>query len=139
MEIKQRQAEEQLQSKGAALEKEIMAYQKKAQTGTMTGKEMEAREKYLSTRQESILAERDKIAQEIMEETSAINKRLQAVLHEKLNEIKKQEGYDFILSYVEGGAILVADEKYDITDKVLKELNATGSSEPSVPDSTAKK
>lgn len=138
MEIKQRNAEEQLQSKGAALEREIVAYQQKAQTGTMTGKEMEAREKYLSTRQEAILAERDKMAQEIMKETAEINKRLQAVMQDKLNEIKKQEGYDFILSYVEGGPVLVADEKYDITDRVLKELNEGDTSAPAT-DTTAKK
>lgn len=138
MEIKQRNAEEQLQSKGAALEREIVAYQQKAQTGTMTGKEMEAREKYLSTRQEAILAERDKMAQEIMSETAQINKRLQAVMQDKLNEIKKQEGYDFILSYVEGGPVLVADEKYDITDRVLKELNADESSAPATDTTTQK-
>jgi outer membrane protein len=138
MEIKQRNAEEQLQSKGAALEKEIMAYQQKAQTGTLTGKEMQAREKYLSSRQEAILAERDQMAQEIMKETAEINKRLQSVLQEKLNEIKKQEGYDFIFSYVQGGPVLVADPKYDITDKVLKQLNAEESATPSA-DTTAKK
>lgn len=138
MEIKQRNAEEQLQSKGAALEKEIMAYQQKAQTGTLTGKEMQAREKYLSSRQEAILAERDQMAQEIMKETAEINKRLQSVLQEKLNAIKKKEGYDFILSYVEGGPVLVADEKYDITDEVLKLLNAEESVTPAT-DTTAKK
>jgi outer membrane protein len=138
MEIKQRNAEEQLQSKGAALEREIMAYQQKAQTGTMTGKEMEAREKYLSTRQEAIMAERDKMAQEIMSETAQINKRLQAVMQEKLNEIKEQEGYDFILSYIEGGQVLVANEKYDITEKVLKALNE-GDAPSTTTDTTAKK
>lgn len=138
MEIKQRNAEEQLQSKGAALEKEIMAYQQKAQTGTLTGKEMQAREKYLSSRQEAILAERDQMAQEIMKETAAINKQLQAVLQEKLNAIKEKEGYDFILSYVEGGPVLVADAKYDITAQVLKQLNDEESATPPV-DTTAKK
>lgn len=138
MEIKQRNAEEQLQSKGAALEKEIMAYQQKAQTGTLTGKEMQAREKYLSSRQEAILAERDQMAQEIMKETAAINKQLQAVLQEKLNAIKEKEGYDFILSYVEGGPVLVADAKYNITAQVLKQLNEEESATPPV-DTTAKK
>ena len=127
MDIKQKKAEADLQEKGAALEKEFMAYQQKAQTGTLTPKEMQAREKYLSARQEAILGERDRMAKEIMEETSSINKRLQAVLHEKLNVLKEKEGYDFILSYVEGGSILVADKKYDITEQVLKELNAEGS------------
>jgi Skp family chaperone for outer membrane proteins len=138
MEIKQRNAEDQLQSKGAALEKEIMAYQQKAQTGTLTGKEMQAREKYLSSRQEAILAERDQMAQEIMRETAEINKRLQSVLQEKLNDIKKREGYDFILSYVEGGPVLVADAKHDITEEVLKQLNAEESAAPAA-DTTAKK
>lgn len=139
MELKQRAAEEQLQSKGAALEKEIMTYQQKAQTGTLTGKEMEAREKYLGSRQEALLAERDRMAQEIMKETGEINKRLQAVLQEKLNAIKEEEGFDFILSYVEGGPLLVADKKYDITDKVLKELNGEETSGSAPSDSTGKK
>ena len=123
MDAKQRSAEEELQRKGAALEKEFMAYQQQAQKGTMTGKEMEAREKYLSSKQEALLAERDKAAKAIMEETTVINDRLQKVLQDKLKEIKDKEGYDFILSYVAGGPILVADEKYDITKEVLVELN----------------
>lgn len=139
MDKRQREAEGELQRKGAALEKEIMEYQKKAQTGTMTGKEMEAREKYLSSRQESVLADRDRMAQELMAETAAINKRLHGVLQEKLEQIKKKEGYDFILSYIEGGSLLIADAKYDITDMVLKELNADTSSDAAPSDTTAKK
>jgi len=128
MESKQKNAEEMLQSKGAALEQEFNAYQKKAQGGTMTGKEMQAQEKYLSNKQDALLAERDKLAKEIMDETSVINDRLQKVLQDKLNEIKKREGYDFIFSYIHGGAILVADEKHDITKEVLEELNKGGAS-----------
>ena len=127
MEAKQRKAEEDLQKKGAALEREFMTYQQQAQKGTMTGKEMEAREKYLTGRQEALMAERDKAASEIMEETSLINERLQKVLQDRLKEIKEKEGYDFILSYVAGGPILIADEKYDITEQVLTELNKTTS------------
>lgn len=138
MEAKQRKAEEELQRKGQALEKEIMAYQQKAQSGTMTGKEMEAREKYLASRQDAILSERDQMAKAILDETEMINKRLKEVLDEKLKAIKEQEGYDFILSYIAGGQILLADEKYDITDRVLKELNA-GKSSGSSPDTTSKK
>ena len=126
MESKQKNAEEMLQSKGAALEQEFNAYQKKAQGGTMTGKEMQAQEKYLSSKQDALLAERDKLAKEIMDETTVINDRLQKVLQDKLNEIKKREGYDFIFSYIHGGAILVADEKHDITEEVLRELNKGG-------------
>jgi outer membrane protein len=135
MEQKQRKAEEDLQKKGAALEREFMTYQQQAQKGTLTGKEMEAREKYLSGKQEALLMERDRLAKEIMDETSVINERLQKVLQDRLKEIKDKEGYDFILSYIAGGPILVADEKYDITNQVLEELNKSTPSAPA--DTTA--
>lgn len=127
MEIKQRQAEDDLQKKGAALEREFLSYQQQAQQGTLTGKQMQERERYLSGKQEDLLAERDRAAKAIMEETSKINDRLQKVLQDKLKEIKEKEGYDFILSYVAGGPILIADEKHDITEMVLEELNKTTS------------
>jgi outer membrane protein len=140
MEAKQKKAEEMLQSKGAALEQEFNAYQARAQKGTMTGKEMEAHERYLSGKQEALIAERDKLAKEMMDETQEINDRLQKVLQEKLDEIKKKAGYDFIFSYIHGGAILLADEKYDITDEVLEALNGSSSgAADTVPDTTAKK
>ena len=56
-----------------------------------------------------------------------INQRLHGILQDKLAEIKKREGYDFILSYIEGGALLLADDRFDITDMVLKELNGDDS------------
>ena len=105
-----------------------MAYQQQAQKGTMTGKEMEAREKYLASRQEAFLAERDQVAQSLMDETNEINKQLRKDVDAILQDIKEKEGYDFILSYIEGGTILVADEKYDITERVIKELNEAAKS-----------
>lgn len=128
MEARQKKAEEDLMKKGAAIEKEIMAYQQQAQKGTMTGKEMEAREKYLASRQEAFLAERDQVAQSLMDETNEINKQLRKDVDAILQDIKEKEGYDFILSYIEGGTILVADEKYDITERVIKELNEAAKS-----------
>ena len=138
MDAKQRKAEEELQRKGSALEREFMTYQQQAQKGTMTGKEMEAREKYLSGKQEALIAERDKAAREIMDETTEINDRLQKVLQDKLKGIKEKKGYDYILSYVAGGPILIADEKYDITEEVLEELNNTRN-EVAPADTTIKK
>lgn len=137
MEAKQRKAEEDLQKKGAALEREFYTYQQEAQKGTLTGKQMEARERELSRKQEALLAERDKAGREIMEETTEINNRLQKVLQDRLKEIKDKEGYDFILSYIAGGPILVADEKYDITERVLEELNKTMPEETTTPDTSA--
>src|SRR5207344_839479 len=106
MDAKQKQAEDMLQAKGSALEREFSQYQQEAQKGTMTGKEMQAHEKYLTGKQEALMAERDRLAKEIMDETSKINDRLQKAMKEKLEAIKKREGYDFIFSYIHGGSIL---------------------------------
>lgn len=124
LDAKQMQLEKDLQNKGAALEREIMDYQKKAQEGSLTGKEMQAREKYLAGRQEALFAERDKLAKEILAETEVINNRLQGILKDVLDSVRREDGYDFIFSYVQGGQILIADERFDITDKVLARLNA---------------
>ena len=123
MEEKQRNAEEILQIKGAELEKEIMAYQRKAQAGILSRNEMEVQERRLGAKQQALLNERDQMTDSLLSETTKINDRLQKIIKEKLEEIKKQEGYDFILNYAEGGQILIADEKHDITVRVLEALN----------------
>src|SRR5687767_6034073 len=137
MEARQKKAEDDLMKKGAAIEREIMTYQQQAQKGTMTGKEMEAREKYLTSRQEAFIAERDQVAQSLMDETNEINKQLRKDVDAILIDIKEKEGYDFILSYIEGGTILVADEKYDITERVIKELNEAAKGNGSKVDTSA--
>ncbi len=128
MELKQRDAEELLQTKGAELEKDIAAYQRKAQAGTMSRNEMETQERRLGAKQEALMNERDQITNALLSETSEINERLQKIIKAKLGEIKKQEGYDFIFSYVQGGPILIADEKHDITTRVLAALNSNTAS-----------
>ena len=126
MKAKQQKAEEALQRKLMALEKEFVAFQQKAQSGTMTPKEIEAREKYFASKQETLMGERDAMAKEILDETADINKQLKSILDEKLDVIKARDGYDFILNYVEGGAILSANPKYDLTEEVLRMLNEDG-------------
>lgn len=137
LEVKQRDAEDLLQVKGAELEKEIMAYQRKAQSGTLSRNEMEVQERRLGAKQEALMNERDQISNALLSETTEINTRLQKIIKEKLEEIKKQEGYDFILSYMPGGPILVADEKYDITTRVLEALNSHKSEESTKSDTSS--
>ncbi len=56
------------------------------------------------------------------------NKKLTTPLIEKINsvirKIGEEEGYDYILDVVQG-VILHAKEEYDLTDRVLEELNKT--------------
>lgn len=54
-------------------------------------------------------------------------------INEVINRISEEEGYDFVLDSVAGN-ILYAKEKFDITDKVLEELEKQTPARPSNPN-----
>ncbi len=120
---KQLDIDTKLGSRGRALENEVATIQQKIQSGLLTPKEIQEQEQRLGGRQQALMAERDKLAKEIMEEGSGINDRLQKVLIASLEKIKKERGYHYILSYVKGGQILLGNPADDITVEVLKILN----------------
>lgn len=135
MEGRQMEAEKQLQTKVAALEKEAADIQRRAQAGYMTPNEIQAQERKFAARQQLLLEERDQLAKKFLDEGSAINEKLQTALFSKLEALKEKEGYDFIFSYTKGGQILVTDPEFDVTELILKELNSA----PIIQDTTAKK
>jgi outer membrane protein len=49
---------------------------------------------------------------------------LYANVEAKLKTLQSQIGYDYILSYTRGGQVLLANDSLDITEEVLKLLNA---------------
>ena len=120
---KQLDIDTKLGSRGRALENEVATVQQKIQSGLLTPKEIQEQEQRLGGRQQALMAERDKLAKEIMEEGSGINDRLQKVLIASLEKLKKERGYHYVLSYVKGGQILLGNPADDITGDVLRILN----------------
>ena len=135
---KQLDIDNKLGTRGRALENEVASIQQKIQGGLLTPKEIQEQEQRLGARQQSLVAERDKLAKEIMDEGNAINDRLQKDLMGTLEQIKKEKGYQYILSYVKGGQILIGNPADDITNEVLKRLNSKGSSNTAPADTTKK-
>ncbi|MBL0110000.1 MAG: OmpH family outer membrane protein [Saprospiraceae bacterium] len=78
-----------LGSKGRTLENEVASIQQKIQSGLLTPKEIQQQEQRFSARQQALMAERDKLAKEVMDEGTAINERLQKVLMASLETLKK--------------------------------------------------
>ena len=70
------------------------------------------------------MAERDKLAKEIVDEGTAINDRLQKVLIGALEKLKSERGYHYIFSYIKGGQILLGNPPDNITRDVLNILNS---------------
>lgn len=133
---KQLDIDNKLGTRGRALENEVASIQQKIQSGMLTPKEIQEQEQRLGGRQQALMAERDKLAKEIMDEGTGINERLQKALISALEKIKKERGYHYILSYVKGGQILLGNPADDITVDVLKTLNGGQASAPV--DTTAK-
>lgn len=127
---KQLDIDTKLGNKGRALENEVGAIQQRIQGGLLTPKEIQEQEQRLGAKQQALMAERDKLAKEIVDEGTAINDRLQKVLLNALEKLKNERGYHYIFSYVKGGQILLGNPADDITGDVLKILNSKDDSTP---------
>ncbi|PSK89277.1 OmpH family outer membrane protein [Taibaiella chishuiensis] len=112
------------------LQSEYAAFQKKAQAGTLTQAEGEAAQKKLAGMQQNVESRRQSLGGQLMKEQEEFNKELQDRLDNYLVKYNANKGYDFILSYVKGGNILLANKALDITEDVIKGMNEEEKSNP---------
>jgi outer membrane protein len=127
---REKDADASLKARGRALEKEAYEMAKKAQTGTMTPKDLQEADRMLTQKQQNLLAEQDRITKDLVDAMQKLNDDLQAALREKLHGLKSDMGYDYILSYGEGSPVLMANDSLDITTRVLELLNQAPPSPP---------
>ena len=120
---KKQQADASLQSRGRALEKEVAGIQAKIQQGLLTPNQIATEEQRIAQKQQSLMQESDKIAQEIMTETQTLNNELQDKVKAVLEALRDEMGYDYILNYGPGTGVLMVNDSLDITSIVLERLN----------------
>lgn len=123
LEKKEIDADVALKKKGAELEKEFLEYQKQAQSGYLTPKQMQAIEQRLTRKQQAIMAERDSVMAELLKEGQEINKMIADKLKVHLSEFASGRACDLVIGYTEGGNILHFNKDMDITDLILKKMN----------------
>lgn len=114
------------------LQNEYIAFQKKAQAGTVTQAEGDAAQKRLGNMQQSIEARKQTLGTQLMKKQEAVNKELQTRLDTYLAKYNEDKHYDYILSYSQGGPIMFANKSLDITEEVVKGMNAES---PGIPAS----
>lgn len=124
-ELAKREQEEtaKLQEKGRAIEQEVRAIQNKVQQGLLAPNQIAREEQRIGQKQQELMMEREQITQELMLESQKLNQELQAKLTKILEDLQTERGYDFILSYGPGTAVLMVNDDLDITDDVLARLN----------------
>ncbi|MCB0662669.1 MAG: OmpH family outer membrane protein [Saprospiraceae bacterium] len=120
---REKSADASLKARGRALEKEMMTLAQKAQSGTMTRKEMEEADIMLRQKQESLMRDQDEIAKDLLASGNTINDQLQSTLRNTLDSLKNARGYTFVMSYGSGSPVLAATDSLDITRDVVEILN----------------
>jgi outer membrane protein len=124
-ELAKREQEEtaKLQQKGKAIEDEVRAIQSKVQQGLLAPNQIAREEQRIGQKQQELMIERERISQELMMESQKLNEELQEKLITILKDLQAEKGYDYILSYGPGTAVLMVNDELDITDEVLSRLN----------------
>jgi outer membrane protein len=123
LEKRQVDAESSLTTRAKAFEKEVIAYQQKLQSGTMTPKSAQDEEARLAKKEQSIMQERERLATDLLKETDEFNLNFTNEVKGYLDSLKTQMHYDYILVTGAGSPVLLSNEKLDITQQVLDLLN----------------
>jgi outer membrane protein len=120
---KQKSAEAELNSKGTQYEKGVRDYQEKANKGLITRATAAQIEQSLTQQQQELVALRDKLQSNLMEEEQVMNRQILEYITKFLEENKADYNYQFILGKSFGSVVLYGDSGLDITQKVLEALN----------------
>ena len=71
------------------------------------------------------MEDRDRMTQELLSQTEALNKRFEERVKTALKELRQAGGYDYILSYGPGTGVLMVNDSLDVTQMVLEKLNTS--------------
>jgi outer membrane protein len=110
-----------LNSRGQALEKEVMEYQERA--AGMSAGERQLREESLMRKQQALLDQRETLLKSMKAEEDALTDSIYNDLQAFLRKFNEKRKYDFILGYSRGGGIMLANDSLEITRQVIEGLN----------------
>ncbi len=121
LENKQYRLQTDIGQKGRQVEMEASYAQQRAQT--MTQAELQATQLRLQKMQSDFVAYRDGEAARFQQESGKKNEELINSIQAYLKKVNSSNKYQFVLGYTKGGGILFADDKYEVTQKILEGLN----------------
>ncbi|WP_443943994.1 OmpH family outer membrane protein [Pedobacter sp. AW1-32] len=120
---KTKSAQSDIQSKGQAFQREVAEYQKNA--GTLSADQRKATEERLGRKQQELQTYQQNAGGALQNEQATETEKLYDKVADYLKTYAKGKGYKMVLTYSKGNsAILFADESLDVTNEVIKGLNA---------------
>ena len=103
-------------------QKELKNYEK--ERTTLSSKELKLKQELLSNKQQQINSYQEAIQKQIQEEDKKVTQTVINDINDYVKEYGKTKGYKIIFGASGGGNIMYAEESTDLTDEVLKGLNA---------------
>jgi Skp family chaperone for outer membrane proteins len=119
-----RQAQENHNGRVQALENEVRGLQNQVQQGLLAPNKVQAEQQRIARKEQEIMQQRDLAINSIQSEQMQIQQRFGERVKAVLEELREENGYDFILSQGQGSSVLITNDAYDITPLVLERLNA---------------
>ncbi len=121
---KQENRRTELNQKVKSLEAEMREFQRKLENnGFLSRERAEAARDAILLKQQKLQQLQQDMTNQMMNEQADLNKKLFDKITSCLREFNKEMGYDIILSTTLGGNVLFAKDGFDITLKLLEELN----------------
>jgi outer membrane protein len=126
---KQQSADAELNSKGNAYQNGVKDYQDKINKGLVTRAVAAQMEQALVQQQQDLVALRDKLQADLMEEEQVMNRQVMEYITKFLEENKTEYNYKFIFGKSFGSVVLYSNSSLEITQRVLDALNKKYQSE----------
>lgn len=103
-------------------QKELQVYEK--ERATLSPKELKLKQELLGNKQQQINGYQEAIQKQIQEEDKKVTQTVINDINDYIKEYGKKHGYKIIFGASGGGNIMYANESTDLTEDVLKGLNA---------------
>lgn len=127
-EEKAKKAQADLQSKGNAFQKEVADYQTNA--GTMSAEQRANTEERLARKQDELGRLNQNASASLAQQEAEENEKLYNKVSAYLKKHAQEKGYKLVLTYSKSNpTVLYADESMEVTNEVVKGLNAEYSKE----------
>lgn len=122
LEAKAKKAQDDLQARSLAFQREIADYQQKA--ATMSAADRQSTEDRLARKQDELARHQQNAGTSFAQDEADENEKLYTKITEYLKEHAKENGYKFVLTYSKSNpTVLYADESLEVTKEVLDALN----------------
>lgn len=122
LEKKGKAAQNDLQAKGQAFQREVAEYQKNAQS--MSADQRQATEQRLARKQQELQAYQQNAGAQVQGDQAKEQAKLYEKVSDFLKTYAKEKGYKMVMTYQKGNSgILYGDPSLDITNDVVKQLN----------------